>query len=1240
MKTLYNSNLGIRHFVHLSILLFGMICQLSGQVTFTIGETEIDPTKELNTCVNTDIKVDVVYTGTETLEVASDMSATSNFIWNVGNGTFTFTPVEAETNGLFNFLFFEDYDGLAGYIEGSDSLLATLKINVNPEIEIFSTVKNASCNGYNDGSITLDVSGGLGPSSYDYKWSNIGSPNSPINPDLIAGNYTVTISSGNCVTVSNPFTINEPLELTYTTTHFDESCDSVSDGKIIFNNVGGGNGEYQYYLNETSYNSPEIGGLQDKDYTLRVVDSNGCESLPGFEQIDKGTTIDVDVNFIGTIQMACENGQTITLVDESTADPSSSILSNKWTINMAEEINNLSDISFGNMSSNGFAASGIYNISLEVNATANENSELGIDGVCTDILTDINVEIYEKPESQLSFIENSGLANNDGILCDGDNVNLNPNGSQGSTPYSYLYTTPNGEEFSSSGIWEFESEDINHDGTFKVIVTDNNGCTDESQIEGVVNLNPIANISGDIVDFESFTVDNRYYLSGSTSDIGEPSTILEKYLWEFDNPSVEVHLSQDNNADLELSPYEDEDIYLTSLVGGISINSCLKVTDSNMCHGIDKEDIFVKSSTCTIIASGFENVCQGKDLEGTFKFSGSAVGSGQTLSEGSHVSLIDLDSPIPPIWNTSAAGWENGQIIATKIEGLPPGDYQFFAELVLGTNDSCNTKTAIEISNVIKVFDKIDIEGIDIQAVGSEGLSPNSFCSESPLNFIISGINSEVNSLILSYEIGEIGNENPPTVEIPIINDSFNIKINVELPEDVLRKDYRIKFISIYDVNDGDLKLCQNEINQVFEYSIEDCTCNPLFDDGMNQIEWEGPAFLGFENEDDLGICDGEAVSIVFSSPYTNTVFRNILTTTNVDEPSIKDSILASLEKIEFSTNEISFVEGIEYGVTYNLYTLISNGSANNDCFRKNVVPLKVTFYPNPILEISLADSEYCLGQMIKINSLDGSSTIAKSLKDNSNVYWEFSNTDAPFNDPESESPFLYLDPMLFENGKMYSLNGLLTYEYDEFGIHKCSTEQQVDITISLKTAPNPKKIYWWPGDILTSEEDSTMCFQWGVNGSDLPDKNDPFLFTTTDGNDPSKFVDTNGDLITPFVDTFYVKTFEKTGNECLENPVCFTQVFFDEEQFNSRSVAKKLDFKLVPNPAHNQFYLGAISAPIGAKFNVAIFDMSGKLFLDIDKIYQGAQMEFDISNISNGIYIVRLIDEDGNAINKKLVIH
>ena len=107
--------------------------------------------------------------------------------------------------------------------EPSDSLLIEL------------TAFDADCFGAPTGSVLGSVSGGTAP--YDYLWSNAEITDDIAN--LIAGNYTLTVTDDNNCVSSLTQAINQPTGVSLSQNQVDVLCFGESTGSIDLDVVGG-----------------------------------------------------------------------------------------------------------------------------------------------------------------------------------------------------------------------------------------------------------------------------------------------------------------------------------------------------------------------------------------------------------------------------------------------------------------------------------------------------------------------------------------------------------------------------------------------------------------------------------------------------------------------------------------------------------------------------------------------------------------------------------------------------------------------------------------------------------------------------------------------------------------------------------------------------------------------------------------------------------------------------------------
>lgn len=168
-------------------------------------------------------------------------------------------------------------------------------------LELTDTV---SCNGLNDGSASVMVTGGTAP--YFYQWSNGDQVDTLV--DVHSGAYTLTVTdSEGCVGQSTVF-IPQPNTLTLTITGNDVTCFGQSTG-AIFTTVSGGTPGYEYLWNNGSPNS-QLFNIEAGNYQLTVTDAHGCVTTGGVTIVE-GNEINI---FTSALPITCfggNNGQAL-----------------------------------------------------------------------------------------------------------------------------------------------------------------------------------------------------------------------------------------------------------------------------------------------------------------------------------------------------------------------------------------------------------------------------------------------------------------------------------------------------------------------------------------------------------------------------------------------------------------------------------------------------------------------------------------------------------------------------------------------------------------------------------------------------------------------------------------------------------------------------------------------------------------------------------------------------------------
>lgn len=156
--------------------------------------------------------------------------------------------------------------------DGNGCVASTSVIITEPTVITNSfTNTNVSCFGGNNGSSTINPSGGTPP--YTYMWS-VGQTTQTAG-GLTAGTYTVTITDANGCTKTATTAITQPTGMALTETHVDANC-NLSNGSATVN-VTGGVGPYAYsWSTLPPQNVATATALSANTYVATVTDANGC----------------------------------------------------------------------------------------------------------------------------------------------------------------------------------------------------------------------------------------------------------------------------------------------------------------------------------------------------------------------------------------------------------------------------------------------------------------------------------------------------------------------------------------------------------------------------------------------------------------------------------------------------------------------------------------------------------------------------------------------------------------------------------------------------------------------------------------------------------------------------------------------------------------------------------------------------------------------------------------------------
>ena len=167
-------------------------------------------------------------------------------------------------------------------VEDQLGCIVTATYNIRqPELLTFNeVVTDVRCFGENNGTITLNVTGGAAP--YAYKWSH--GANSRVVRNLAPGSYSVIITDRNGCTTGGNFVIREPEALQILDDYTDIlDCHGDENGYININVIGGIQPYKISWADMPQLETYNRSNLPAGKYTVRVEDYNGCYQIKTFE---------------------------------------------------------------------------------------------------------------------------------------------------------------------------------------------------------------------------------------------------------------------------------------------------------------------------------------------------------------------------------------------------------------------------------------------------------------------------------------------------------------------------------------------------------------------------------------------------------------------------------------------------------------------------------------------------------------------------------------------------------------------------------------------------------------------------------------------------------------------------------------------------------------------------------------------------------------------------------------------
>lgn len=248
---------------------YTVIVQDDSGCTTTIEAIELDD-RDLNLTVENITNPTCGDLNNGSIEISADNAVgVLTFDFNDGNGPLDPTSLTMLDSGSYIIDVFDS--------EGCTSNPIEFTLTKPDPINGILEARRSSCNGANDGTAIITVTGGV--PDYTYLWSN-GATTRSIN-SLAPGTYSVTVTDANgCTYEATSQPIADPPLLTASIASVqDVSCSNEANG-VIELDIQGGTMPYSYSLDGTIFvPGTTISDLAVGDYDITVADNNGCMVL-------------------------------------------------------------------------------------------------------------------------------------------------------------------------------------------------------------------------------------------------------------------------------------------------------------------------------------------------------------------------------------------------------------------------------------------------------------------------------------------------------------------------------------------------------------------------------------------------------------------------------------------------------------------------------------------------------------------------------------------------------------------------------------------------------------------------------------------------------------------------------------------------------------------------------------------------------------------------------------------------
>ncbi|MCB9189687.1 MAG: gliding motility-associated C-terminal domain-containing protein [Flavobacteriales bacterium] len=334
-------------------------------------------------------------------------------------------------------------------VEDSKGCLDTVCTTIDEPstLNIVEAITDVTCFSGNDGEISITVSGGV--PGYTYEWFDAATSTSTgqtgiTASGLTAGDYYVVVVDQNGATQqSQDFTVAQPTQLTLVTTvtsnynGSDISCFGECDGSVSVT-ASGGTTPYSYAWDAAtgSQTAATATGLCDGTYSINVLDGNNCPATETITVVEPTQLVNTPSQTDASCYAQCD-GEAVTSVVGGTGT-----YTYQWN-----------------------------NPGLSTTATISSLCAGTYDVTITDVnncIINESFTITEPTELVLS-------GNMNGSNCNQNDGSATVTIVSGDAPFTYQWDANAGSQTTATASTLFA-------GSYNVVVTDGNGCTNDTTI--------------------------------------------------------------------------------------------------------------------------------------------------------------------------------------------------------------------------------------------------------------------------------------------------------------------------------------------------------------------------------------------------------------------------------------------------------------------------------------------------------------------------------------------------------------------------------------------------------------------------------------------------------------------------------------------------------------------------------------------------------------------------------------